>query len=206
MAVDTTDYRQQLERLQPFAERVHIDFMDGDFAPSRSLNIEQVWWQPPLMVDFHVMYRRPLKQLETIITMQPHLIIIHAESEGVKEFLKEAEGLGIKLGLALLKNTPVEVVGEILPMINHVLVFSGDLGHFGGSVDLSLLNKVKVLKNMKPELEIGWDGGVNASNAGQLADEGVDVLNVGGFVHDAPDAETAYNSLIEAVKPGGERS
>lgn len=206
MAADTSEYRQQLERLSPFAGRIHIDFMDGDFAPSRSLNIEQVWWQPPLIVDFHVMYRRPLRQLETIITMQPHLIIIHAEAEGVKEFLKEAEDLGIKLGLALLKDTPAEVVQEVLPLLNHVLVFSGDLGHFGGAVDLGLLGKVKTIKSLKPELEIGWDGGINAENVKQLADAGVDVLNVGGYIHNAPDAEKAYNSLAEAIKAGGDKS
>lgn len=202
-AFDTIMYRKQLEEIKDFAPRIHIDFMDGDFAPSRSPNIEQAWWPSSLIVDFHIMYRHPLKQLETIITMQPHLIIIHAEAEGVKEFLTQASGLGIKLGLALLKDTPAEVVTELLTLLNHVLVFSGDLGHFGGNVDLGLLDKVSKLKNLKPELEIGWDGGINLGNAKQLADGGVDVLNTGGFIHDAADAETAYNSLVEALRVAG---
>src|SRR6185436_11075383 len=200
MAADPTEYRKQLEILQKFAGRLHIDFMDGDFAPSRSLNIEQTWWPAPLMVDFHVMYRQPLKQLETIISMQPHLIIIHAEAEGVKVFLKEASGLGIKLGLALLKDTPVEVVSEVLPLLNHILVFSGDLGRFGGTVDLSLISKVKALKSLKPDLEIGWDGGINDKNAVHSAANGVDVLNVGGYIHGAPDPELAYATLVEVLR------
>ncbi len=199
MAADTKEYQRQLERLQPFAERVHIDFMDGEFAPTHSLRPSQVWWQPPLMVDFHIMYKRPLKVLEEAISMQPHLIIIHAESEEIETFIQEAKGMGIKLGVALLKDTSVDQIIPLLPYVDHVLVFSGDLGHFGGEADLQLLEKVTALKSQKPSLEIGWDGGVNDKNARTLSEGGVDVLNTGGFIHDAASPEDAYDTLVAAL-------
>ena len=33
-AVSEHDYKEQLLRLKPFAKRIHIDLMDGRFAPT----------------------------------------------------------------------------------------------------------------------------------------------------------------------------
>jgi ribulose-phosphate 3-epimerase len=146
------------------------------------------------------MYQKPLEHLETVILHQPHLVVIHAEAEGVYEFLLELDGLGIKRGVALLKDTPVSEIEPYLNEIEHILIFSGDLGHYGGSVDYELLEKVKRLKELKPELEIGWDGGVSEESAQKLAESGVDVLNVGGAIQKASAPEKAYDKLVLSIK------
>jgi pentose-5-phosphate-3-epimerase len=194
-ATDLSDYRQQLEHVQSFAKRIHLDFMDGIFAPTRSIAIAQAWWQPGPIVDLHIMHKKPLEQLEQIISLQPSLVIIHAEAERVLDFLHEIDGLGIQKGIALLGATPPTVLEPILPILDHVLIFSGDLGHFGGTADLDLLHKVAWLKKQKPGLEIGWDGGINDKNVSILAAGGIDVLNVGGFIQKAKNPESAYDTL-----------
>lgn len=201
-ARDQREYRQQIEEVQGFAHRIHIDFMDGIFAPTQSPPIKNAWWPTGLMADFHIMYKHPLQHLEIIISLQPHLIIIHAEADGVEEFLKETEGLGIKRGLAILKNTTVKSIEKYIDRLDHVLVFSGDLGHFGGTADLNILGKVKEIKAMNPEIEIGWDGGINDNNIRTLVDNGVSVLNIGGFIHKSPDPQKAYDTLVEVLTEG----
>jgi pentose-5-phosphate-3-epimerase len=95
-----------------------------------------------------------------------------------------------------LQSTAAEVIFSALDHIQHVLIFSGNLGYQGGShVDFNLLEKVKVLKRHKPELEIGWDGGVNDQNVAELINGGVDVLNVGGYIQKAEDPARAYSAL-----------
>lgn len=199
-AFSLTEYRQQLQRIQGFAERMHIDFMDGIFTPTKSPPPSKVWWQPGPIVDLHVMHKNPLHELENIIMLQPHLVIIHAEAERVVDFIKELDGMGIKKGVALLQDTPVNAISSLLPIIDHVLLFSGDLGHFGGKVDLKLLRKVNVIRQTYPHIEIGWDGGINAENARDLVDGGIDVLNVGGFIHKAENPEDAYDTLVEVIR------
>ena len=201
-ATNTADYRKELENIQGFAHRIHIDLMDGIFAPTRSVPISKVWWQPGPMVDLHVMYMQPMKQLEHIVMLQPHLVVVHAEAEDVLDFLHELEDLGIKRGLALLQKTPVENIRELLPQLAHVLIFSGDLGHHGGTADITLLHKAQLLKKYKPSIEIGWDGGINDENAAVLAAGGVDVLNVGGYIQNADDPEGAYDKLREVLTEG----
>ncbi len=199
LSLTPKDFQASLERVSDFAERIHIDFADGYFASSKLLPIADVWWPVGMMVDFHIMYQRPIEVVEDIVMQQPHLVIVHAESENVGEFLSEMHGLGINLGLALLKDTPVSAIKNHLSKVDHVLVFSGELGHYGGHADFTLLKKVEELRRLKPELEIGWDGGVEPSITAQLVGGGVDVLNVGGFIQKSPDPEDAYDTLITSI-------
>lgn len=198
-ATNSRDYRESIERIADFASRIHIDFADGVFAPTRLESIEDAWWPIGLVVDFHIMYKKPLDCLETVIMHQPHTAIVHAEAESAWDFIKELEHYGIQRGVALLKDTPTEIIKPYLDHIDHVLVFSGDLGYYGGKADFGLLDKVKQLKDMKPSLEIGWDGGINEQTAHQLAAGGVEVLNVGGAIQRAVDPEAAYDTLVASI-------
>lgn len=193
-------YREQLERVADFADRIHIDIADGHLAPVKLIDPERVWWPSGVTIDVHIMFEEPQVALEPILALQPNLIIVHAEAKG--NFLDMAEQIheaGVKVGVALLKETPAHTILPALAYIDHVLIFSGDLGHFGGQADLALLNKAQELHRHKKTLEIGWDGGVNANNARRLSAGGIKVLNVGGFIQRARDPKMAYRTMRSLV-------
>lgn len=195
-AADARTYRVQMEQVVGFVTRLHIDVSDGEFTPNKLLGLEYIWWPGGLRADIHVMYRRPLEHLEILLGLHPQLVIVHAEAEG--DFVGIAEILhhhGIEAGVALLPQTPVETIAPSLEFIDHVLIFSGNIGYFGGHADLDLLEKVKKLKTLKPQLEIGWDGGVDANNIVDLVKSGVEVINAGGYIHGAKDPLTAFSQL-----------
>jgi len=199
-AYDPSDYRVQLQRVAPFAKRLHIDFMDGQFASPKSISLGEAYWPDHIRIDLHLMYHYPARHTRTILSYKPFTVIVHAEADG--EFLTFADTLhqhGIGVGVALLPETPVEAVAPALHSIDHILIFSGKLGHNGGIADLNLLHKVRQLQQLKPQLEIGWDGGINASNAAMLVRGGIDVLNVGGFIQHATDPARAYATLEAAI-------
>jgi ribulose-phosphate 3-epimerase len=194
------EYKHQMARISQFATRVHIDLADGQFASTKTIPIDQVWWPGGVRADLHVMYQKPFEHYKTFLSLAPQMVIIHAESDG--NFLPFAELMhrhGIEVGVALKAESTVELIRPALDWIDYVLVFSGDLGHFGGQADLSLLSKVEQLRKLKPQLEIGWDGGINNTNATVLARGGVDVLNVGGFIQHASDPRLAYGMLARSV-------
>ncbi|CAN5610464.1 ribulose-phosphate 3-epimerase [soil metagenome] len=196
-AYDTHEYRDQINRIKPFAERIHIDLMDGDFAPTRSPDLEEIWWPHHLTADIHLMYRRPMDYIAKLIELKPNMVIVHAEAEvHHMHFVAELHRRDIKAGIAILQHTPIENIEQILHSFDHALVFSGNLGFHGGETDLGLLQKVKAIKEHHPEVAIGWDGGIHNGNARQLIEGGVDILNVGGFIQKAPDAKGAYATLV----------
>lgn len=197
-------YRAELEKVAHFANRIQIDLTDGEFAKSPTVKPEEAWWPAGIKADFHLMYRRPDKAIDTILEHQPHMIIIHAEAEGSFEALAEhCRHHGVKIGVALLPQTSTSSIERSLNRLDHILIFSGNLGEYGGRANLDLLRKAQHIKQLAPEMEVGWDGGINPQNISQLAFGGVDVFNVGGFLQSAADPQAAYESLARIADETG---
>lgn len=199
-ALNSHQYRSQLEAVQPFAKRIHLDLMDGQFAPTRSPELDQIWWPDDMTIDIHLMYQKPMPVIESLIKLSPSLVVIHLESEvDHHSFANQLHQVNIRAGLALLAGTPVELARPLIGDFDHALIFSGNLGHHGGHANLALLSKVRELKQLKPELEIAWDGGINDQNALKLVEAGVSVLNVGGFIQDSADPARAYAKIEKLI-------
>lgn len=196
LAGNEKEYHEQVDKIVHSAHRIQIDLTDGVFAPHQTVKPEQAWWPVGFKADFHLMYKNPADAIKTIMEHKPNLIIVHAEAEGnFSEVANFCHHYGVRVGIALLQDTPAEKIVSALNDVDHVLIFSGSLGNYGGHANLSLLSKVNFLKQQKPDLEIGWDGGVNDQNTSQLISGGVDVLSVGGFIQNAEDPAKAYSVL-----------
>lgn len=188
-------------RTQPFGKRLQLDLADGAFAPVKTVGLGQLSWPKGVQVDIHLMYKNPVAELRQLLALKPHMVIVHAEASGnFVDFSRVLHKFGIKVGVALLPKTPVKTVQPAMDHIDHILIFSGDLGHFGGTADLGLLVKAQTAKALKPTIEVGWDGGVNEHNAQFLVAGGVDVLNVGGFIQKASNPAAAYAKLKQSIR------
>lgn len=199
LAQNEADFAVQFERLEPFARRVQIDLGDGEFTTT-TVPPEKVWWPQGVVADIHLMYKRPLEHIETLVSLAPSLVIIHAEAEGdLVGMLQHLQTCGISPGVALLQDTPVSKVEQLLAVADHALIFSGSLGSFGGKADLALLEKVEQIRTIRPDIEIGWDGGANEENAVRLVMGGIDVINVGGAIQRADDPQAAYDTLVAKI-------
>lgn len=194
------DYKATIERLHPFAQRVHIDLTDGQFAPTFTVGVNQMWWPQEWTVDIHAMVTYPSQYVDALIQMKPATVIFHAEAgEDLEPSIAKLKQAGIKAGVALLKPTVPSMVQSYIEAADHVLVFSGDLGHYGGTASLMQLEKVRLIRNIHPEVEVGWDGGANVENVFSLAQGGVDVINCGGAINRAQDPEAAYKQLVDEI-------
>lgn len=196
LASDENEYRQQIEKVAHFAHRIQIDLTDGKFTPRQTVKPEQAWWPVGIKADFHLMYEDPFPAVKVILEHQPNMIIVHAEAKGNFEvFENYCHNRGVKVGVALLPKTRPETIAGALRKIDHVLIFSGNLGQYGGHANLDLLRKIHSLREHKPDIEIGWDGGVNQQNISQLAASNVDVFNVGEIIQNADNPERIFRAL-----------
>lgn len=201
-AYSAQEYKVQIERAAGLSNRVCLDFMDGIFTPSKNINPVQAYWPPHLRVDIHLMYEKPAEHIETLISIKPDLVVIHVEaSSDLKAILKQLSQVGINTGLAFLPGSKPADFSDLLQDASQALIFSGKLGSFGGVADVSLLGKVASLRAINPKLEVAWDGGINDKNVEELVMGGIDVLNVGGYIQNAQDPQTAYAKL-EAIASG----
>ena len=194
------DYKATIERLHPFAQRVHIDLTDGEFAPTFTVGVNQIWWPQEWVVDIHAMVAHPSRYVDALIQMKPATVIFHVETgEDLAPIIAKLKQAGIKAGVALLKPTVPSTVQSYIESADHVLVFSGQLGYYGGTASLMQLEKVRLIRNIHPEVEVGWDGGANAENAFSLAQGGVDVINCGGAINKAADPAAAHKQLVDEI-------
>jgi ribulose-phosphate 3-epimerase len=204
LAESADEYKAQVERLHKFASRVHIDISDGEFAPTFTVNAAQIWWPQEWVVDIHAMVARPSEHLETLISLKPHMIIFHAEvAEDIVPVLQHIKKFDIKAGLALLRSTVPNTVTPAIEAADHVMIFTGELGKYGGTASLMQLEKVRLIRAIRQDIEIGWDGGVNIENAYSLAQGGVGVLNVGSTLAKAEDPQSVYATLVSEINKHG---
>ena len=86
---------------------------------------------------------------------------------------------------------------------DHVLIFASELGVQGATADMLQIEKARIIRAMRKDVEIGWDGGVTLSNVRTIFQGGISVINVGSALVTATDPEAEYNALLaEAEKLG----
>lgn len=205
ITVETDDeYKKFVETYQTFTKHVHIDTSDGEFTPTFLLNTDRLTWPADWTVDIHAMVARPSEHVKKLVALKPSMIIFHAEvQEDIMPSLQLIKQSNIKLGIALQRSTVPETIRPMLELADHAMIFSGDLGHYGGKASLMQLEKIRLIHGINETLEIGWDGGVTPENAFTLAQGGVNVINVGGAIAKSADPAAAYKALVDQINKQG---
>lgn len=172
------------------AEWIHLDIMDGIFVPNISFGIpivEAVRKLSDKFLDVHLMIQKPDKYVEAFYKAGANNIIVHYEADhNLEETLKKIKSFGIDSSVCINPKTPVEVLYPYLKWVDMVLIMSVEAGFGGQAFMPETYQRVETLKkhltenNLKVHIEV--DGGVNYTNAGSLAEKGVDVLVAGSLV------------------------
>lgn len=201
---DPNVFNANLTEFSKFSKRVQVDVSDGSFAPTNLVPLSQMQFPEGVAIDLHMMTARPSDYLTNILSLKPSLCILHAEvDDDLAAIFTQLKNAGIRVGLALLKGTFPRKRQDLIAVADHVMIFAGELGRQGGTIDMLQIEKVPLIREIKPDLEIGWDGGANLSNVRALAHAGIDVINVGSAISQAADKPAMYQSLIaESEKKG----
>jgi ribulose-phosphate 3-epimerase len=188
------------------AEWIHFDVMDGVFVPNISYGIpvlKAVRKASTKLLDVHLMIIQPEKYFEAFRDAGADIITFHYEaSVHINRSVALIHELGMKAGVVLNPHTPVNVLTEILPELDLVLIMSVNPGFGGQKFIENTYQKVRTLKHMilatGKNILIEVDGGVDLNNAGKLVEAGVDVLVAGNTVFSSADPELTIEKLLKA--------
>lgn len=185
------------------ADLVHIDVMDGIFVPNITIGpcvIKALCKHSKLPFDVHLMIHEPHRYIKDFVDAGADIITIHAEAESdIPQTLRLIKSLGVKTGLSVKPNTPIDVVFPHLDMLDMVLVMTVEPG-FGGQTFMSdMMHKVLTFKtickknNLNAEIEI--DGGINFDTIKIAKQYDVDICVAGTAVFKANDPKLAIKKL-----------
>lgn len=196
---------KMLDRSQ--AEWVHIDVMDGVFVPNISFGF-------PLMkpmrkatnkvLDVHLMITAPEKYVTRFVEAGADYVTFHYEAtENIEECINLIREAGAKVGISIKPGTSPEVLDELLPKLDMVLVMSVEPGFGGQKFMPSSIEKCEYLTRKKQELGLNdliieVDGGISASNSRLLFDAGAEALVAGSSVFGAESPEQAIIDMLNS--------
>ncbi len=186
------------------AEWIHIDVMDGVFVPNISYGIpivKAVRKATSKLLDVHLMIVQPERYFEAFRDAGADILTFHYEaSVHIHRSVALIHELGMKAGVVLNPHTPVNVLSEILPDLDLVLLMSVNPGFGGQKFIENTYNKITALKQMiqatGKKIRIEVDGGVDLANAGKLIQTGVDVLVAGNTVFASVDPKETIVKLL----------
>lgn len=184
---------QVAEATKAGADYIHIDVMDGHFVPNITIGAPVVaslrsWTHLPL--DVHLMIEQPERYVSSFATSGANIITVHAEAcvhlHRAIQMVKES---GAKAGVALNPASSLNLIEEIIPYVDLVLIMTVNPGFGGQTFIPEMLQKIRRLRKilddrgLNAELEV--DGGVTTENASKIVKAGAKVLAVGASVYSA---------------------
>ncbi|MCF7846283.1 MAG: ribulose-phosphate 3-epimerase [Candidatus Peribacteraceae bacterium] len=197
LSADFGKLNEEIASIEPFAEWIHIDVMDGHFVPNLTIGAPVLKdLKTNLFKDAHLMVSNPEDLIEDFAKAGADAITIHAEIDGdVPTILKKIRELGCQAGISIKPKTEVSTIKELLPLVDLVLVMSVEPGFGGQEFMESSLPKIRELREQNPDLEIAIDGGINAETAKRAVEAGASVLVAGSYIFRSDDREIAIQNL-----------
>jgi len=188
------------------ADLLHLDIMDGVFVPNLSFGppvVASLAKHTELELDAHLMTTRPGLLYEDLQRAGVSRVSIHCEAclHLHREFMM-IRSLGISPGVALNPATPLSAIEESLAWLDFVLVMSVNPGFGGQSFIPESLDKIARLRQMRPDIDIAVDGGINTENAAALVRAGATTLVAGSSVFSYPDRRAAISALRDCCSKG----
>lgn len=172
------------------ADWFHLDIMDGVFVPNISFGFPVVEHLAKLAkkpLDVHLMIVDPDRYLERFRDAGANILTVHWEAcTHLHRTLSRIRELGMRAGVSLNPHTPVEVLEDILPEADLVLIMSVNPGFGGQKFIENSIPRIERLRKMidtkRCNTLIEVDGGVGTHNAGALYNAGANVLVAGNAV------------------------
>lgn len=182
------------------AKYLHIDVMDGHFVPNITLGpclVKSIRKYTDMVFDVHLMIENQEKYVKDFAESGADIITVHLEAtKDAAALIKQIKDLGVKAGITIKPGTPVEDVFPYIDMVDMVLIMSVEPGFGGQSLIESCLDKVKVLREMRPDLDIEIDGGVKCENIDKVIEAGANVIVAGSAVFCADDPAKVVKTLM----------
>ncbi len=208
LAADFLHLADDVEIVNKYADIFHLDIMDGTFVPNISFGfpvVEAISKVAEKPMDVHLMIVEPWKYVERFASVGVSMLSFHYEAalDKTNETLSLIRSFGMKAGLVINPDVPVETLFPYLGELDYVLLMSVFAGFGGQKFIESTYGRIAMLKERIEseglDIPIEVDGGVSPANAGALEEVGAGILVAGSSVFRAEDPEAAIKAMRQRI-------
>lgn len=197
--------QDEVDSVEGHADWLQIDVMDGHFVPNLSFGAPVMkWLKTGLLLDVHLMVSNPSERVNEFLDAGAKHITFHAEAvKSTAErtaLIEKIRSGGATAGIALNPETNLEEVVDVLSEIDVLLIMSVKPGFGGQSFISDVLEKVRQARNIRPNLMIQMDGGIDDGTIGGCALAGANNFVSGSFIFRSSDRAGAIRTLRKACE------
>jgi ribulose-phosphate 3-epimerase len=191
-------------------EFVHIDLMDGHFAPTLGFPsgfIKLAKDKTRIPLDVHLLVEEPSRYARQMPLGPFDQISFHiesAEQPTLQQTIEIFRQSGARVGLALKPETPLQLLMPWIDQVDTVLLLNIPPGAHSVLPSPTAFLRLQELKTLQgsrfPNFRIEIDGGVNAETVGTFARLGADILVCGSIVFDGKSIQESVSALRAFLK------
>ena len=203
LAADFLHLEKDVEMVNKHADMFHLDIMDGTFVPNISYGfpvVEAIASIAKKPLDVHLMIVHPEKYIERFARIGVAMLSFHLNAtDKPAQTLLHIRETGMKAGLVINPDMPVESLYPYLHLCDHIILMSVYAGFGGQKFIEDTYERISTLKTEIDRLglnvKIEVDGGVCPENAGKLIAAGAEILVAGSAVFKSDDPSTTVSLL-----------
>ena len=200
LAADFSKLREEIQEVESYgAEYLHLDVMDGNFVPNISFGapvISSIRKHSNLVFDVHLMVENLDRFIKDMVDAGADVITIHTEAtKHLNRTIQLIKSYGKKVGVALNPSTPLDVIKYDLKDIDMVLIMTVNPGFGGQAFIEEMLQKIRDLRSIDPNIDIQVDGGINNKTSKLVKEAGANILVAGSYLFKGD-----YKQKIESLR------
>ena len=188
----------EIARIRPHADILHLDVADGHFAPALLFFpdlVAAIRRASPLPIHAHLMLADEvlLAQVEQFADAGCDLISVHVENAAAGAALDLLERRGIPAGMVVQVDTPVAAAARFLPRLRFLTLLGTAIGVKGQGLDArapARLGEARALiaaGGAGRRTVLAADGAIREETAPVLRGAGAETVVLGSLAFAAPD-------------------
>ncbi len=198
LAKNQKELDAMLAKLRGSVKTLHLDVIDGKFAPNHSLQFP-FRLRRGFSYHAHLMMKNPerwiKRHLRSFDLFIPHLKEVRRHAA----YIAWMKSLNRKVAFALNPEMTVRHLKQHIRDIDYILILTVHPGFYGSRYLKSELRKIPAIKKANPKIKVIVDGGMSPWTIGEAARAGADFFVSGSYVMQNSHPRKAIKALRNLI-------
>ncbi len=195
-SADLIRLADDLVRISPYADILHVDVADGHFAPALLFFpdlVARLRDRTALPIHVHLMVADAvlLSQIDQFAEVGADLISLHVENANAAAGLDRIAMHGLGAGMVLRVETPVAEAARWLPRLEMLTLLGTAIGVKGQGLNVAATDRLaaaaRLIADTGRRIVLAADGGIRDTTVPLLRAAGAQTVVMGSLAFGAPD-------------------